>query len=150
MPGLALTIHIHNTHTHNPPPPNQIRCEVCSFTIYPARGREFKFFPAGFKCPSCGATKEKFYDLTDPDDPRNQEVGGVWVFIVCCMGGDPSVCVCVCCVFVGIWRDLPTYVQQPNNTTQRNRAARRRRRRRKTWGTTTPVSFFGWVFVCCW
>jgi len=50
------------------------RCEVCSFTIYPARGREFKFFPAGFKCPSCGSSKEKFYDLTDPEDPRNQEV----------------------------------------------------------------------------
>lgn len=32
---------------------------------------------AGFKCPSCGAPKEKFYDLTDPDDPRNQEVGAV-------------------------------------------------------------------------
>ena len=53
------------------------RCEVCSFTIYPAKGREFKFFPAGFKCPSCGATKEKFYDLTDEDDPRNQPVSRV-------------------------------------------------------------------------
>ena len=52
------------------------RCEVCSFTIYPARGREFKFFPAGFKCPSCGSTKEKFYDLTDSEDPRNQEDSG--------------------------------------------------------------------------
>jgi rubredoxin len=59
----------------SPRPSSFNRCEVCSFTIYPARGREFKFFPAGFKCPSCGSPKEKFYDLTDPDDPRNQEVG---------------------------------------------------------------------------
>mmetsp|Transcript_34153 Transcript_34153/g.107672 ORF Transcript_34153/g.107672 Transcript_34153/m.107672 type:complete len:83 (+) Transcript_34153:667-915(+) len=49
------------------------RCEDCGFTIYPARGREGKFFPKGFTCPNCSASQESFYDLNDPTDPRNQE-----------------------------------------------------------------------------
>lgn len=48
------------------------RCERCGFTLYPAKGREFKFFSDRFKCPSCGAGKDLFYDANDPDDPRNQ------------------------------------------------------------------------------
>lgn len=48
------------------------RCERCLYTIYPAAGREFKFFPLDFKCPSCGAPRDSFWDLNDPDDPRNQ------------------------------------------------------------------------------
>jgi rubredoxin len=99
------------TPTHHPTPLPKIslliyessqsiipRCEVCSFTIYPARGREFKFFPAGFKCPSCGAPKEKFYDLTDPDDPRNREVG---VFLGLVGGLEGGLCGGV--VGYGVW-----------------------------------------------
>ena len=31
-----------------------------------------KFFPDDFKCPICGADKDKFWDMNDPNDPRNQ------------------------------------------------------------------------------
>ncbi|GMH71500.1 hypothetical protein TL16_g05666 [Triparma laevis f. inornata] len=37
-------------------------CDNCGFTIFPARGREGKFFPDTYKCPSCGADKESFFD----------------------------------------------------------------------------------------
>ena len=46
-------------------------CEDCGFTMFPSRGREWKFFGDGFRCPSCGATKEKFFDLTDLNDQRS-------------------------------------------------------------------------------
>jgi rubredoxin len=49
------------------------RCGQCGYTLYPARGRELKFFPNTFKCPQCSAPKSEFWDLNDPDDPRNQE-----------------------------------------------------------------------------
>lgn len=49
------------------------KCGGCGYEIYPARGREFKFFPDSFKCPLCGTPKSGFWDLNDPDDPRNQE-----------------------------------------------------------------------------
>ena len=49
------------------------RCEECYYTIYPAAGREFKFFPADFTCPSCGAPRDSFFDPNDPNDPRNWE-----------------------------------------------------------------------------
>lgn len=54
------------------------RCEECYYTIYPAAGREFKFFPADFTCPSCGAPRDSFFDPNDPNDPRNweEEVSG--------------------------------------------------------------------------
>jgi rubredoxin len=48
-------------------------CEGCGYELMPARGREGKFFAKDFKCPICGAPKEKFWDVNDPDDPRNQE-----------------------------------------------------------------------------
>jgi len=35
-------------------------CSECGYTLFPAKGREFKFFPADFKCPECGAAKDKF------------------------------------------------------------------------------------------
>lgn len=35
-------------------------------------GREGKFFPKDFKCPICGADKDQFWDMNDPNDPRNQ------------------------------------------------------------------------------
>ena len=45
-------------------------CEKCGFTMFPARGREGKFFPTGFKCPTCKADQASFFDLTDLSDPR--------------------------------------------------------------------------------
>lgn len=49
------------------------KCGGCGYEIYPARGREFKFFPDNFKCPLCGSPKSAFWDLNDENDPRNQE-----------------------------------------------------------------------------
>ncbi|KAJ8904004.1 hypothetical protein NDN08_000534 [Rhodosorus marinus] len=49
------------------------KCGGCGYEMYPARTREFKFFPDDFKCPVCGSGKEEFWDLNDPNDPRNQE-----------------------------------------------------------------------------
>lgn len=49
------------------------KCGGCGYEMYPARGREFKFFPDSFKCPLCATPKSEFWDLNDPDDPRNQE-----------------------------------------------------------------------------
>lgn len=48
------------------------KCGGCGYEMYPARGREFKFFPDSFKCPLCSTPKSEFWDLNDPDDPRNQ------------------------------------------------------------------------------
>ena len=49
---------------------HEFQCEKCSFTIFPARGREGKFFPDDYKCQSCGAPKEAFFDMNSLDDPR--------------------------------------------------------------------------------
>lgn len=49
------------------------KCENCGYELYPARGREGKFFPDTFKCPMCKSPKESFYDMNDEDDPRNWE-----------------------------------------------------------------------------
>mmetsp|Transcript_11390 Transcript_11390/g.14815 ORF Transcript_11390/g.14815 Transcript_11390/m.14815 type:complete len:471 (+) Transcript_11390:166-1578(+) len=49
------------------------RCDNCGRTLYPAIGREKKFFSADFKCPSCGADRDTFYDIYDPTDPRNYD-----------------------------------------------------------------------------
>lgn len=35
-------------------------CGNCGYTLFPAKGREFKFFPDDFKCPECGAAKDQF------------------------------------------------------------------------------------------
>eukprot|EP00284_Hemiselmis_tepida_P012620 CAMPEP_0174931308 /NCGR_PEP_ID=MMETSP1355-20121228/33113_1 /TAXON_ID=464990 /ORGANISM="Hemiselmis tepida, Strain CCMP443" /LENGTH=215 /DNA_ID=CAMNT_0016177653 /DNA_START=42 /DNA_END=689 /DNA_ORIENTATION=+ len=48
-------------------------CADCGYELMPARGREGKFFAKDFKCPICGADKDKFWDANDPTDPRNQE-----------------------------------------------------------------------------
>lgn len=39
------------------------QCSQCGYTMFPAAGREFKFFGAEFVCPTCGAPKDKFVDL---------------------------------------------------------------------------------------
>ena len=46
-------------------------CLVFIGSIHRA-GREGKFFPKDFKCPICGADKDQFWDMNDPNDPRNQ------------------------------------------------------------------------------
>ncbi|EME28804.1 hypothetical protein Gasu2_18620 [Galdieria sulphuraria] len=48
------------------------KCANCGYSLFPAKGREFKFFTDSFKCPACGSTKEAFYDTSDPNDPRNK------------------------------------------------------------------------------
>jgi rubredoxin len=40
-------------------------CSVCEFIMFPALGREGRFFPDSFKCPGCGADKSKFSDVRD-------------------------------------------------------------------------------------
>lgn len=35
-------------------------CSECGYTLFVAKGRESKFFGEGFKCPECGAPKDKF------------------------------------------------------------------------------------------
>lgn len=42
-----------------------MECTECGFTLFPAKGREFKFFPDTFKCPECNASKDKFKDVSD-------------------------------------------------------------------------------------
>jgi rubredoxin len=39
------------------------QCSECGYTMFPAAGREFKFFGDGFACPTCQAPKDKFIDL---------------------------------------------------------------------------------------
>jgi hypothetical protein len=47
-------------------------CEKCGYTMFPARGRDAKFFPDDFTCPTagCGADKANFFDMTDMTDER--------------------------------------------------------------------------------
>lgn len=35
-------------------------CGECGYTLFVAKGREFKFFGEGFTCPECGCGKDKF------------------------------------------------------------------------------------------
>lgn len=39
------------------------QCSDCGYTLFPAAGREFKFYGDDFVCPACGAPKDKFIDL---------------------------------------------------------------------------------------
>ncbi|CAM9407966.1 unnamed protein product, partial [Hapterophycus canaliculatus] len=43
-------------------------CQVCSYKMFVAKGREFKFFGDDFKCPECGAGKNKFTEADMDDD----------------------------------------------------------------------------------
>lgn len=67
IPKTAITSEAEEAELH------VFKCGGCGYEMYPARGREFKFFPDSFKCPLCGTPKKEFWDLNDPDDPRNQE-----------------------------------------------------------------------------
>lgn len=39
---------------------NVYECTECGYTLFIAKGREFKFYGDDFKCPECGAAKDKF------------------------------------------------------------------------------------------
>ena len=41
---------------------HEYECTKCGYILFPAAGREFKFFGAGFTCPGCGAGKDAFVD----------------------------------------------------------------------------------------
>lgn len=41
------------------------QCGECGYTMFPAAGREFKFYGADFCCPTCGAPKDKFVDINE-------------------------------------------------------------------------------------
>ena len=42
------------------PTSNVFSCSECGYTLFIAKGRELKFYGDDFKCPECGAGKEKF------------------------------------------------------------------------------------------
>jgi rubredoxin len=42
------------------PASNVYECGECGFTLFIAKGREFKFYGDDFACPECGAAKDKF------------------------------------------------------------------------------------------
>jgi len=41
---------------------HEYECTKCGYILFPAKGRESKFFGAGFACPQCGCSKEEFVD----------------------------------------------------------------------------------------
>lgn len=43
-------------------------CDDVRYKMFVAKGREFKFFGDGFKCPECGAGKNKFTEADMDDD----------------------------------------------------------------------------------
>eukprot|EP00545_Synedropsis_sp_CCMP1620_P005428 CAMPEP_0119007140 /NCGR_PEP_ID=MMETSP1176-20130426/2794_1 /TAXON_ID=265551 /ORGANISM="Synedropsis recta cf, Strain CCMP1620" /LENGTH=462 /DNA_ID=CAMNT_0006959215 /DNA_START=30 /DNA_END=1418 /DNA_ORIENTATION=- len=42
-------------------------CENCGYTLFVAKGREAKFFGAGFQCPECGSAKDQFKTIDESD-----------------------------------------------------------------------------------
>ena len=47
---------------------NVYECSECGYTLFVAQGRESKFYGSDFKCPECGAPKEKFKARDSLDD----------------------------------------------------------------------------------
>ncbi|GAX12111.1 hypothetical protein FisN_15Lh196 [Fistulifera solaris] len=47
---------------------NVYECGECGYTLFIAQGRETKFFGEGFRCPECGASKDKFNARDDVED----------------------------------------------------------------------------------
>jgi len=41
---------------------HEFECTSCGYVLFPAAGREFKFFGDDFKCPQCGSGKDAFVD----------------------------------------------------------------------------------------
>jgi rubredoxin len=50
------------------PVSNVYECGECGYTLFIAKGREGKFYGDDFKCPECGAGKDKFEARDDLDD----------------------------------------------------------------------------------
>ena len=48
-------------------------CNNCGYTLFPARGREGKFFPPGFTCPICRSGADAFEDVRDEYDTNEIE-----------------------------------------------------------------------------
>ncbi|EME28929.1 hypothetical protein Gasu2_26270 [Galdieria sulphuraria] len=44
------------------------QCQNCGYTIFPAAGREFKFFGDSFVCPQCKSPKSQFVDISNEDE----------------------------------------------------------------------------------
>ena len=42
------------------PASGAMECSDCGYTLFIAKGREFKFYGDNFECPECGAKKDKF------------------------------------------------------------------------------------------
>jgi len=49
-------------------------CGECGYTIFPARGREGKFFPDDFKCPTCGSPSSEFSNIRSELDTESVDV----------------------------------------------------------------------------
>lgn len=47
---------------------NVYECGECGYTLFIAQGRETKFFGEGFRCPECGASKDKFNARDDVEE----------------------------------------------------------------------------------
>jgi len=41
---------------------HEFECTDCGYILFPAAGREFKFFGEGFSCPQCGSARDAFVD----------------------------------------------------------------------------------------
>jgi rubrerythrin len=50
------------------PTSNVYTCENCGYTLFIAKGREFKFYGDDFACPECGAKKDKFKPANIEED----------------------------------------------------------------------------------
>jgi rubredoxin len=51
---------VEGTNDNDTPTSNVYECSDCGYTLFVAKGRETKFYGEGFKCPECGAAKDKF------------------------------------------------------------------------------------------
>lgn len=47
---------------------NVFECGNCGYTMFVAKGRDFKFFGDDFSCPECGAAKDQFESRTIEED----------------------------------------------------------------------------------
>ena len=53
-------IDVHDEDEDGPPASPVMLCKECGVTLFIAKGRESRQFGKGFKCPQCGAKKDKF------------------------------------------------------------------------------------------
>ena len=65
-------------------------CGSCGYTIFPARGREGKFFPENYTCPSCGADAGQFFDTHGEDMSEIMSEEELKEELVCDGGEEPD------------------------------------------------------------